>query len=85
MIATRSHTAVIVRGRQTYMLLWTSETWREAIRQTGRWAGNRGLNFHWYDAANVARIIRMEAETDLSRRKTDARIEPQIAAGNQAG
>ncbi len=44
----------LVRGSDRYIVLYDAESKAEALRQLGRWACNKELNFDWMDAARLS-------------------------------
>lgn len=79
----RAYVAARFVGSHSYLILWTDETSKDALRQTGRWASDKQFNFSWYDAAIMAGSIRRKAEK-LSRRMEHAGTD-QDSQGGQAG
>ena len=60
-----SHTAqpiILFKGCETYVILYDHEHAREAQETVGRWAGDGGLSFSWFDAAACS--ARIKAELD---------------------
>lgn len=55
-------TGVNKRNEQ-FIVMYTSMTKADALRQLGRWAANPELIFTWYDAAVVSQKIRAEVGT----------------------
>lgn len=53
--------AILARGPERYILIFTDEQRSEALRTLGRWASDPGLAFDWEDAAKVSREIREES------------------------
>ncbi len=49
---------------ETYVVIYESEYRGEALRTLGRWAGDIGLRFNWYDAAAMAGRIRQQADKE---------------------
>ena len=46
--------SVAVVGRDRYILLFAGGQRMAALRQIGKWASDRTLNFTWADAARMA-------------------------------
>jgi len=49
---------VIQKGGETWSLIYTDATVREAAATLARWAANPELSFSWYDAAVLGQAIR---------------------------
>jgi hypothetical protein len=50
--------AVLTKGDERYLVLYTDANRVEACRTVGRWAANPDLSFTWHDAARMAQQIR---------------------------
>lgn len=52
----------LVKGAERYVLLYDDDNCANALRQLGRWANDKALNFSWYDAALMSKKIREARE-----------------------
>lgn len=59
-LPTDTHLLALVKGREKYIFLYSTETKCEALRTLGRWASNAELSFSWLDAAVLSQKIRQE-------------------------
>ncbi len=50
----------LVRGADRYMIVYDADNKAEALRQLGRWACNKELNFDWMDAARLSQALHKE-------------------------
>ncbi len=50
----------LVRGADRYMIVYDADNKAEALKQLGRWACNKELNFDWMDAARLSQQLRGE-------------------------
>ena len=57
------NTLCLDKGSDRYIIVWpdTAEGKTQALKQLGRWAANKELNFTWYAAAIASNRIRQEA------------------------
>lgn len=54
------HFTALVRGPETYVVIWTARYRTDACKTLGRWASDPELDFTWYDAARMSAEIRRE-------------------------
>ncbi len=50
----------LVRGNDRYMIVYDADNKAAALRQLGRWACNKELNFDWMDAARLSMELHKE-------------------------
>ncbi len=50
----------LVRGNDRYMIVYDADNKAEALKQLGRWACNKELNFDWMDAARLSQQLHKE-------------------------
>ncbi len=50
----------LVRGNDRYIVLYDADNKAEALKQLGRWACNKELNFDWMDAARLSMELHKE-------------------------